>query len=422
MKQESDTGHVVRHARLIHFALLATALVLASGLIAQEQPLAKNYTRNVHEIAHISRQWRYFQGHLHSSLHARLGAHPGHYGWIAGDILGEEFECEVAILPGVYLVPPLEEGTPQNVEQMEPPHSIEAMEGAWFRLSRSKTLWVVGEVGSTILVNHTQVYDEKSQSWVSMTRFPIHPPDGKRRATCFKKFIVTTAGNEATQKHSAELLGERPYTPYFGMSHSTLVEGSELTIPHSVSATFSLVLKDTNEEVMPLFNEFFGVSHEPKDFEFEFPGVAKLPKSVRTTEIEELESQVGEAESSEPHAKLLGILVPTRMLRWAGALAVLVVQFYLLVTLQVVATRMRPVDPAFDVAWIGIYPAKTAWISTLLTMLALPPLVLLLSGLFGGSISAVSLVAVVPSIVIDVFTYQVLADIRGRVRAHYRSR
>jgi hypothetical protein len=80
----------------------------------------------------------------------------------------------------------------------------------------------------------------------------------------------------------------------------------------------------------------------------------------------------GELSRAGERIQFLGLNVPERSLTSWGIVVIFGIQFYLLLHVWELRSRLAPDDPALNVAWIGLYPGLIARLTSIFTAAVLP--------------------------------------------------
>jgi hypothetical protein len=100
----------------------------------------------------------------------------------------------------------------------------------------------------------------------------------------------------------------------------------------------------------------------------------ELSITIVRERIQEMQSK------AEERFEAFGLRIPAaQVVRWGIAL-LLAAQLYFWIHLHELARKLRPNDPGWEVAWIGMYSSKGAFIATMISSTFLPALAALMLG------------------------------------------
>jgi hypothetical protein len=70
--------------------------------------------------------------------------------------------------------------------------------------------------------------------------------------------------------------------------------------------------------------------------------------------------------------EFFGLKIPSSEAGKWGLVLLFATQFYFWIHLHELSNRIEPSDPGWEVAWVGVYPSKTAFVATLISSCILP--------------------------------------------------
>ena len=120
---------------------------------------------------------------------------------------------------------------------------------------------------------------------------------------------------------------------------------------------------------------FYPESWKKGNFTSSFKDLALASAGLEELEFDDLHEKLKtEAASGTGFFELAGIKIPATQVTTVGIIAVLCIQFYLLILLRELSRRIQPGDSSWDIAWIGLFGSRLArsatWISIVLCPLA----------------------------------------------------
>jgi hypothetical protein len=132
-------------------------------------------------------------------------------------------------------------------------------------------------------------------------------------------------------------------------------------------------------------SEEFLASFYPKwgkgTFDVAFQELAAVSGNLQDLSVSNVREQVHEMQNrAEERFEAFGLKIPTaQVVRWGIAL-LLAGQLYFWIHLHELTRKIHPEDPGWEVAWIGVYSSKSAFIATLISSTVLPALAALMLG------------------------------------------
>ncbi len=125
------------------------------------------------------------------------------------------------------------------------------------------------------------------------------------------------------------------------------------------------------------------------DFDYAFRQLSNITKDYEALDLITIEKVLaGEEKRTGESFEILGIKFPAEnTTRW-GILVIIGVQIYFWIHLRELSPKLRPNDPGWDVAWIGVYSSKYAKVATFVSTCLLPVSAALALGIRGLSVSS----------------------------------
>jgi hypothetical protein len=177
----------------------------------------------------------------------------------------------------------------------------------------------------------------------------------------------------------------------------------------------------TEREFIPIFHKDW----KEGDFATAFAELNSAASGVRTLDIGDAVHRIeAEAEASRKDVSILGLNIALSDLsKWGGVL-LLSVQLYFWLHLHELANRIEPGAEGWDVAWIGLYTTRLAFLTALVTCSLLPVTaavclavkISILHVYYQKPATAISIVVAVLSALLAVVTYRKLFDLRVAAR------
>jgi len=114
-------------------------------------------------------------------------------------------------------------------------------------------------------------------------------------------------------------------------------------------------------------------------FDKAFPALAEVTRKNPNIKLASLMKYLEQEKSKSSNSvNLFNITVSIPVLRKVGAFIIVLILLYYMLNLRVLAYKLGPNDKSLSVAWIGVYPYRISFFSTLLTSILLPLVVTLL--------------------------------------------
>jgi hypothetical protein len=108
-------------------------------------------------------------------------------------------------------------------------------------------------------------------------------------------------------------------------------------------------------------------------FEEQFSALHRVTTDYQELELRKVGRIIGaELQRSGDRVEFLGLKFPERVISTWGVVIIASIQLYFYLHLRAFRSRLTPIDPGLNLAWIGLYPDRLAFVVSLVTISLLP--------------------------------------------------